>query len=236
MKKRQKANPKLAFARNLHLPMMGPLEKSKNLGFRWLLDLPWIIPISQGYWQLTKRRAGANPRRWRNARCSHGQHAPYKGLSTSWTRIIWGQKNTCNTAVAKIGLVESSKQNRKAASSQQVKLFFHCFFRCWGGTYFARGVTDSLSYKYQTLWPTTIQEPPRFLADFWTVYTPSLHPWNCLNLLGCKNDSVKVGQQSSCCSGQSNKLFSLGLRSHKACSTQSMCCSTSGNATGNLNS
>ena len=48
-KKRQKANPKLAFARNLHLPMMGPLEKSKNLGFRWLLDLPWIIPISQGY-------------------------------------------------------------------------------------------------------------------------------------------------------------------------------------------
>lgn len=81
MKTRPKANPKLAFARNLHLPLMG-LEKLKNLGFRWL-DLPWIIPISQGYWQLTKRRAGANPRRWRDARCSHGQHAPYKGLSTS---------------------------------------------------------------------------------------------------------------------------------------------------------
>lgn len=48
-------------------------------------------------------------------------------------------------------LVLSKAQNRTEKQLAASKLFFRCFFLYWSRTYFARGVTNSLSYKYQTL-------------------------------------------------------------------------------------
>ena len=183
----KKTNPKLAFARNLHLPMMGPLEKSKNLGFRWLLessldhsDKPRILTTHE---EAGRRKSTPMTQRQMQPWPTCPIQRPLKHLEHG---SFQAKKIPAILLLQRLVLSKAQKQNRKAASQPASEVVFSLFFRCWGGTYFARGVTDLLSYKYQTLWPTTIREPPRFLADFWTVYTPSLHPWNCLNLLGCK--------------------------------------------------